>query len=152
MNPSLTPQQALWLDPFQPLADDAQAQLAAGGLNAIPVSTLQELQSRLDRADLLVVRLGDSTELLQELQALTTTLGFAIPIVCRVDRRHLELVVAAMRQGALHVLPADEWSEAAWQAVMTIRESTPSEFGVFVLVKCSKNMMSFQNQLLEVLS
>ena len=126
MNPSLTPQQALWLDPFQPLADDAQAQLASGGLNAIPVSTLQELQSRLDRADLLVVRLGDSTELLQELQALTTTLGFAIPIVCRVDRRHLELVVAAMRQGALHVLPADEWSVAAWQAVMTIREGTPS--------------------------
>jgi two-component system response regulator FlrC len=126
MNPSLTPQQALWLDPFQPLADDAQAQLAAGGLHAIPVSTLQELQSRLDRAELLVVRLGDSIELLQELQALTTTLGFAIPIVCRVDRRHLELVVAAMRQGALHVLPADEWSVTAWQAVMTIRESTPS--------------------------
>jgi len=64
MNPSLTPQQALWLDPFQPLADDAQAQLAAGGLNAIPVSTLQELQLRLDRADLLVVRLGGSIELL----------------------------------------------------------------------------------------
>jgi two-component system response regulator FlrC len=126
MSPSLTPQQALWLDPFQPLAEAVQAQLAAGGLNAIPVSTLQELQSRLDRADVLVVRLGDSTELLQELQALTTTLGFAIPIVCRVDRRHLELVVAAMRQGALHVLPADEWSEAAWQAVMTVRESTPS--------------------------
>jgi two-component system response regulator FlrC len=126
MSQSLTPQQALWLDPFQPLADDAQAQLAAGGLQAIPVSTLQELQLRLDRADLLVVRLGDSIELLQELQALTATLGFAVPIVCRVDRRHLELVVAAMRQGALHVLPADEWSHGAWQAVMTIREASPS--------------------------
>jgi two-component system response regulator FlrC len=43
--------------------------------------------------------------------------------VCRVDRRHLELVVDAMRHGALHVLPADEWSPAAWQVVTTIRES-----------------------------
>ncbi|MEY3487635.1 MAG: Nif-specific regulatory protein, partial [Pseudomonadota bacterium] len=96
---------------------------AEGGLHAVPVSTLQELQLRLDRADLLVVRLGGSIELLQELQALTTTLGFNVPIVCRVDRRHLELVVDAMRHGALHVLPADEWSPAAWQVVTTIRES-----------------------------
>ena len=123
MSQSLTPQQALWLDPFQPLADDAQAQLAEGGLHAVPVSTLQELQLRLDRADLLVVRLGGNIELLQELQALTTTLGFSVPIVCRVDRRHLELVVDAMRHGALHVLPADEWSPAAWQVVTTIRDS-----------------------------
>jgi two-component system response regulator FlrC len=28
-----------------------------------------------------------------------------------------------MRHGALHVLPADEWSPAAWQVVTTIRES-----------------------------
>jgi two-component system response regulator FlrC len=46
-----------------------------------------------------------------------------VPIVCRVDRRHLELVVDAMRHGALHVLPADEWSPDAWQVVTTIRES-----------------------------
>jgi two-component system response regulator FlrC len=123
MSQTLNPQQALWLDPFQTLADDAQAQLAEGGLHAVPVSTLQDLQLRLDRADLLVVRLGGNIELLQELQALTTTLGFSVPIVCRVDRRHLELVVDAMRHGALHVLPADEWSPAAWQVVTTIRDS-----------------------------
>lgn len=45
MSPTLIAQRALWLDPFQPLADDAQAQLAAGGLVAMPVSTLEELQS-----------------------------------------------------------------------------------------------------------
>ena len=121
MSQSLIAQQALWLDPFQPLADAVQAQLAAGGLTVYPVSTLEELQTKLAGADLLVVRLGDTIELLQELQALTATLGFELPIVCRVDRRHLELVVAAMRQGALHVLPADDWSSEAWQGVLALR-------------------------------
>jgi len=126
MSPSLITQQALWLDPFQPLADAVQAQLAAGGLTVLAVSTLEELQSKLAGADLLVVRLGDNIELLQELQALTSTLGFAVPIVCRVDRRHLELVVAAMRQGALHVLPADECSAEAWQAVFALKDAALS--------------------------
>jgi two-component system response regulator FlrC len=123
MSPSLIVQQALWLDPFQPLAAAVQAQLAAGGLTVHPVSTLEELQAKLAGADLLVVCLGDTIELLQELQALTATLGFAVPIVCRVDRRHLELVVAAMRQGALHVLPTDECSADAWQAVFALKDA-----------------------------
>jgi two-component system response regulator FlrC len=122
MSHSLIAQQALWLDPFQPLADAVRAQLAAGGLTVHAVSTLEELQAKLAGADLLVVRLGDTIELLQELQALTVTLGFELPIVCRIDRRHLELVVAAMRQGALHVLPADDCSAEAWQAVMALRD------------------------------
>jgi two-component system response regulator FlrC len=126
MSPSLIAQQALWLDPFQPLADAVQAQLTAGGLTVCPVSTLEELQAKLAGADLLVVRLGDNIELLQELQALTLTLGFSVPIVCRVERRHLELVVAAMRQGALHVLPADDLSVTAWQAVRALREAAQS--------------------------
>ncbi len=124
MSPTLIAQQALWLDPFQPLADAVQAQLAAGGLTVHAVSTLEELQAKLAGADLLVIRLGDSIELLQELQALTVTLGYELPIVCRVDRRHLELVVAAMRQGALHVLPADDWSAEAWQSVLALRDAT----------------------------
>jgi two-component system response regulator FlrC len=116
MSPTLIAQRALWLDPFQPLAGDAQAQLAAGGLVAMPVSTLEDLQSRLDHADLLVVRLECNTELLQELQSLASALGHNLPIVCRVERRNLELAVAAMRLGARHVLATDEWSAAAWQS------------------------------------
>jgi two-component system response regulator FlrC len=126
MSHNLIAQHALWLDPFQPLADAVQAQLAAGGLTIFPVSTLEDLQNQLPEADLLVVRLGDNIELLQELQALTVTLGFSVPIVCRVDRRHLELVVAAMRQGALHVLPSDETSPEAWQVVAALKEATQS--------------------------
>jgi two-component system response regulator FlrC len=42
-------------------------------------------------------------------------LGHTVPVLCRVDRRRMEVAVDAMRWGALHVLPADEWSVAAWQ-------------------------------------
>jgi two-component system response regulator FlrC len=61
-----------------------------------------------------VIRLGDSAELLREVQTLIGQLGFNVPVVCRVERRRMEVAVDAMRYGALHVLPADEWSEDAW--------------------------------------
>ncbi len=126
MSSLLIVQQALWLDPFQPLSTAVRAQLAAGGLLAQPVATLEVLQTQLAGADLLVVRLGDSIELLQELQALCLQLGFQLPIVCRVERRHLELVVAAMRQGAVHVLPADDVSVESWQTLLTMLEAARS--------------------------
>jgi two-component system response regulator FlrC len=47
-------------------------------------------------------------------QTLIGQLGFNVPVVCRVERRRMEVAVDAMRYGALHVLPTDEWSEDAW--------------------------------------
>jgi len=35
-------------------------------------------------------------------------------VVCRVERRRMEVAVDAMRLGALHVLPSDEWDTACW--------------------------------------
>jgi two-component system response regulator FlrC len=49
-------------------------------------------------------------------------------MVCRVDRRHLELAVQAMRQGAAHVLATDDWSAGSWQmahqAIQALRLSS----------------------------
>ena len=59
--------------------------------------------------------MGDSAELLQEVQTLIGQLGNTVPVLCRVDRRRMEVAVDAMRLGALHVLPADEWTPAVWQ-------------------------------------
>jgi two-component system response regulator FlrC len=67
---------------------------------------------------MLVIRLGDSAELLQEVQTLIAQLGHTVPVLCRVDRRRMEVAVDAMRLGALHVLPADEWSAGAWQGAV----------------------------------
>jgi len=106
---------AVWLDPFSPLNDAERAQLDAAGITLECVSTLGDMNLALRRAHLLVVRLGDSADLLLEVQTLVAQLGHTVPVLCRVERRRMEVVVEAMRLGALHALPADEWSPQAWR-------------------------------------
>ena len=64
----------------------------------------------------LVIRHDSSSDLLESTQELMKRIGVALPVVCRVERRQLELAVQAMRQGAAHVLAFDDWSLEAWQA------------------------------------
>ena len=109
---------AVWLDPFSPIDAADRAQLDAAGISLETVSTLGDLTLALRRAHVLVIRLGDSAELLQEVQTLIAQLGHTVPVLCRVDRRRMEVAVDAMRLGALHVLSADEWSAHAWQGAV----------------------------------
>jgi len=109
---------AVWLDPFSPIDAADRAQLDAAGISLETVSTLGDLTLALRRAHVLVIRLGDSAELLQEVQTLIAQLGHTVPVLCRVDRRRIEVAVDAMRLGALHVLAADEWSGEAWQGAV----------------------------------
>ncbi len=106
---------SVWLDPFSPIHAEDRAQLDAAGISVETVSTLGDLTLALRRMHLLIIRLGDSAELLQEVQTLIAQLGFNIPVLCRVDRRRMEVAVDAMRFGALNVLPADEWTPAVWK-------------------------------------
>jgi len=108
--------QAVWLDPFRVLGADALAQLRAFGLEVLVVSTLDELQAALAPAQLIVLGLGADADLLQDIRALNEEHRW--PIVCRVERRNLEGAVAAMQDGACHVLAADDFSTAAWQAAL----------------------------------
>ena len=109
---------AVWLDPFSPLGEAERAQLDAAGVTLECVSTLGEMNLALRRAHVLVVRLSDSADLLLEVQTLIAQLGHSVPVLCRVERRRLEVVVEAMRLGALHVLPADEWDPKAWREAL----------------------------------
>ncbi len=125
---------AVWLDPFSPMDATECAQLNAAGISLQSVSTLGELALALRRAHLLIIRLGENAELLQEVQTLVAQLGFSVPILCRVDRRRMKVAVEAMRLGALTVLPIDEWSEECWRdSVSQLRqvEQKPQRF-VFV--------------------
>jgi two-component system response regulator FlrC len=106
---------AIWLDPLSSLQDGEREALAAAGVLATSVSTLDDLRNGLMQARMVVIRLAHSVELLKEVQQLIAALGHQVPVVCRVHRRDLELTVAAMREGALHVVPSDEWSPASWQ-------------------------------------
>jgi len=109
---------AVWLDPFCPIDTTDRAQLNAAGISVETVSTLGDLAVALRRAHLLIIRLNQSAELLSEVQTLVAQLGCSVPILCRVDRRHMEVAVDAMKFGALHVIPMDEWTPSVWsQAV-----------------------------------
>ncbi|MCH9848230.1 MAG: sigma-54 factor interaction domain-containing protein, partial [Betaproteobacteria bacterium] len=60
----------------------------------------------------------DTVDLYKEVSELIRTMGFNVPVICRVDRRNLSLTVEAMAQGALHVAAADDWTPASWTVAM----------------------------------
>jgi len=125
---------AVWLDPFSPIDPSACEQIKAAGIGLQSVSTLGELALALRKAHLLVIRLGDNSELLAEVQTLIAQLGFSVPILCRVDRRRMTVAVEAMRLGAIDVLPTDEWSQECWReavAKLAVAEVEPQRY-VFV--------------------
>ena len=105
---------AVWLDPFKPLGTLERNQLELAGISLSMVNTLGELNVALSRAHLLIIRLVDSAELLQEVLTLVTQLGHNVPVLCRIERRAMNVVVDAMRLGAFHVLPCDEWEPSIW--------------------------------------
>ena len=111
-------QNILWLDPLQPLAAHEHAQLVSAGLAIRPIHMLEDLQSALaDGQSLaLVVRHDPAHQLLESTLELMQRLGIALPVVCRIERRQLELAVQAMRQGAAHVVAFDDWSSESWLA------------------------------------
>ena len=125
-----TAQQVLWLDPVQPLDAPEHAQLNDAGLAIRCINTLDELQSALSHGQTmaLVIRHDTTLDLLKSCQTLMLRAGVSVPMVCRVDRRNLELAVQAMRQGAAHVLATDDWSTGSWQmahqAIQALRLSS----------------------------
>jgi len=118
MNSKQSAQYTLWLDPIQPLAASEHTQLAAAGLAIRRIQTLEDLQTALaDGQSLaLIVRHDATIDLLASTIDLMNRMGVALPVVCRIERRQLELAVQAMRQGAAHVLAHDDWSEESWKS------------------------------------
>jgi two-component system, response regulator FlrC len=147
-----TAKQVLWLDPVQPLDAPEHAQLTAAGLSVRCINTLDELQSALSHGhtSALVIRHDNTVDLLQRCQSLIMRAGCSVPVVCRVDRRHLELAVEAMRQGAAHVLATDDWSASSWQmahqAIQALRLSSSAASMVARMAPPSENAPSTSPQ------
>jgi two-component system response regulator FlrC len=92
--------------------------LACAGVKPVPVSTLDELQAQLTDTPtplaMLVLGLGSDTSLLDDALLLLKSAQSTLPVVCRLERRHLEVAVSALQAGACHALVADDWSPKAW--------------------------------------
>ena len=105
----------LWLDPVSPLSAEETSVMEGMGLKPMGVMTIDDLKRAVGLASLAVIRLVKDASLLEEVLELMRGFRQVIPIVCRVDRRHFEIGIEAMRIGAGYVIPVDEWSEEAWQ-------------------------------------
>ena len=135
MNPSsITHTHAVWLDPFKPIDATERAQLELADISVSMVNTLGELNAALKKAHVLIIRLVESSELLQEVLTLVNQLGHNVPVLCRVERRRMNVVVDAMRLGAFHVLPSDEWDPKAWREAVKGLTATDVKMKSYVFV------------------
>ena len=125
---------AVWLDPFKPIDATERAQLELADISVSMVNTLGELNAALKKAHVLIIRLVESSELLQEVLTLVNQLGHNVPVLCRVERRRMNVVVDAMRLGAFHVLPSDEWDPKAWKEAVKGLTSTDTKIKSYVFV------------------
>lgn len=111
---------ALWLDPKAAVGSVEREQLEAAGLQLLPVTTLDDLKQGLAKARLVVIRLMEGVGLLEEVKKLTQAFGHDVPVLCRVERSALSVGIEAMRRGACHVIPADEWSSDSWRDALAL--------------------------------
>ena len=123
----------LWFDPVMPLVEAERACLRDAGISVLEVYSLIDLRRALGKGWAVVVRLEAGGVLLAEVQTLMRGMRSGIPVVCRVDRNHLEMGVQAMHQGAAHVLSADDWSVQSWSAVFGLL-AAPEEQQNFIFV------------------
>jgi two-component system response regulator FlrC len=131
---SINPTHAVWLDPFKPIDASERTQLELADISVSMVNTLGELNAALKKAHVLIIRLVESSELLQEVLTLVNQLGHNVPVLCRVERRRMNVVVDAMRLGAFHVLPSDEWDPKAWREAVKGLTSTDIKMKSYVFV------------------
>jgi two-component system response regulator FlrC len=108
---------ALWLDPESALSAEHCQALQNAGWAAVPVSTLDEAVDQAPHAAAIVLHLAGSTERLHVLQQQLSEAGLTTPVVCRIERQALELVVQACQQGAAHIVAAQERRSATWRAL-----------------------------------
>jgi two-component system response regulator FlrC len=120
---------ALWLDPHQAAGEVERIRLAAAGLRLLPVRTLDDLRTALKTASVVVVRLVGRTELLEEVRSLLRGFKQDVPVVCRIHPNEFGLAVEAMRAGACHVIPSDDFSESSWSRALTLVTQAVSQIG-----------------------
>ncbi|CAM8656641.1 AtoC Response regulator containing CheY-like receiver, AAA-type ATPase, and DNA-binding domains [Burkholderiales bacterium] len=120
---------ALWLDPHQPAGEVERSRLAASGLRLLPVRTLDDLRTALKTASVVVVRLVGRIELFEEVRALLRGFKQDVPVVCRIHPNEFGLAVEAMRAGACHVIPSDDFSEASWSQALALVTQAVAHMG-----------------------
>ena len=99
---------ALWLDPETALSPEHSQALQVSGWAVMPVTTLDSLVAQAPEASVVVLHLALDVTRLKAVQQLLQDAGLSTPVVCRVDRHELDLVVEGSQAGALTVVAAQD--------------------------------------------
>ena len=100
MSSNQTAQQVLWMDPVQTMTAQEHAKLLQAGLVVQSVHSLIELKKAMtEQPTWPLVVLHDKTHgLIDGIQNFFPNAFKTRPLICRVNRSHLELAVDAMRK------------------------------------------------------
>ena len=118
----------LWHDTVQPLNQPAMLALREAGLDVRAWSGLPHRPVPADTAAL-VVRLLSDLAPLEDALAVAALQSPPVPVLARVPGHAMALAVAALQQGAAHVMPADNFQVADWQAALRLIRRRPTRAG-----------------------
>ena len=118
---------ALWLDPESTLSAEHCQALQDAGWAATQVSTLDEAVSQAPHAAAIILHLANDIERLHQLQQQLSDAGLSTPVICRVERQALELVVQAAQEGAYSVVANLERRSGVWAKLKTELQNPESQ-------------------------
>lgn len=104
----------LWFDPQSDLNASQQEVLHRAGWTATHVHDHGEAEHWLNHASLLVVRLANNTDAMNDLANAMRRQGVMLPMVVRVKSDNLDLAMKAIQAGAMTVISEDDFEWNRW--------------------------------------
>ncbi|MDG1495046.1 MAG: sigma-54 dependent transcriptional regulator [Porticoccaceae bacterium] len=144
----------LWFDSNRPLSPPEVMWFAEQGLAITQVDGSELEDTTLCSAQMIVVTLNQSTQMLKQVQARLAAVSSAAPIVARVERSNFELGIRAMREGALSVISTGPFDAAEWSEVLDLAQCQPAKTNsqqAFVFADpVSRNLLALAERVAQV--
>lgn len=142
----------LWIDQQATLTDEQTASFAERGIAIQCAASAEEAEQAFVTAQAIVVNLNQCTGLLKQVQLTKTSANATAPIIARVQRDNFELGIQAMSEGALNVVPADQFSVDDWiESLSTIDISVDKQTHSFVFADpVSRNLLALAERVAQV--
>jgi two-component system response regulator FlrC len=115
----------LWFDSNRPLSPTEVMWFAEQGLAINQVEGSDSEEAALSCAQLVVVTLSQSTQMLKQVQSRLGAANSGAPIIVRVERSNFELGIRAMREGALSVISTGPLDAAQWSEILELAQCQP---------------------------
>ena len=142
----------LWIDQQATLTDDQAASFVEQGIAIQCMASVEQAEDAFIAAQAVVVNLSENTELLKQVQLVQTRVNATAPIIARVQRDNFELGIQAMSEGALNVVPADQFLVEEWiESLSAIDISVDKQTHSYVFADpVSRNLLALAERVAQV--